>query len=98
MNYEDTVTDLESTARRLIEACGLSLGAGLPRIPSHRAPDSHRQRDAGSPAGLSAVGGALEELRAGAGRALRRACRAEDEHVAGRSEVAMFSTAMRGRQ
>ena len=24
VNYEDTVTDLESTARRLIEACGLA--------------------------------------------------------------------------
>ena len=64
VNYEDTVTTLEAvTARQMLEACEAPAGSGLPRFPSHRAADSHRQRDAGAPARLSALGGPLEELR-----------------------------------
>ena len=72
VNYEDTVTDLESTARRLILACGLDMGTGVSGLSPHRATHSHRQRDAGSPARVSALGGALEELRARPGRAICR--------------------------
>ncbi len=62
VNYEDTVTDLESTARRMIEACGLPWDPACLRIPSQRSPDSHGQRHASSPACLSTLRGALEEL------------------------------------
>ena len=55
-----------------------SLGAGLPRVSSHRAARAHGQRHASPPAGLPAVGRSLETLRAGSlQRTVRAACRAE---------------------
>jgi tetratricopeptide (TPR) repeat protein len=48
------------------------LGTGLPRVPSHRTAGPHRQSRSGAPAGLSALGCPLEELRAGIGQSVRR--------------------------
>ena len=40
VNYEDTVADLESTARRVIEACGLPWESACLELPPYRAADS----------------------------------------------------------
>ncbi len=69
-------TDLEAVARRLMAACGLEWEPACLEFHRTRAARPHRQRHAGPPAGLPAIGRPLEELRAGTGRAVRGpACR-----------------------
>ena len=47
------------------------LGTGLPGVPSHGAARPHRQHQPGPAAGVSAVGGPMEELRRGVGGPVR---------------------------
>ena len=72
VDYEETVTDLEGVARRLVAWCGLAWEP-LPGVPPGEAAGQNGQRRPGSPAGLHDIGGKMEALRATSGCAVRRA-------------------------
>ena len=71
IDYEETVADFESVARRLISWCGLEWEPACLEFHQTAASGAHGQRHAGTAADLHALGGALEALRAGAGRPVR---------------------------
>ena len=52
LDYEQTVHDLEGTARRLIDFCGLPWEPGCLEFHKARTTRDYRQRDAGPPAGI----------------------------------------------
>ncbi len=71
VDYEETVSDLEGVARRLIAACGLEWEPACLEFHRTERPVRTASVDAGASAGLQAVGRALEELRARPGRIVR---------------------------
>ncbi len=73
VDYEETVADLESNGAPPGRSVRPGVGAGLPRVPSDPAPRPHRQPCPGPPAGVSAVGRAVQELRTRIIRTIRPA-------------------------
>ena len=71
VDYEETVADLEGVARRLIDACGLEWEPAC--LEFHRTERPVRTASVTQVRQpiYTAIGRPLEELRAGAGRAVR---------------------------
>ena len=78
VDYEETVADLESVARKLVARCGLAWEPACLEFHQAKRPVSNGQRRPGPPAGLQDVGGKMEALRTGPGSPV---------HPAGRSVV-----------
>ena len=77
VDYEETVEDLETVARRLVAACGLDSGTSVPRVPSDQGAHPNRKPFPGATADLSTVGWSLESLRGRAERPVRGCCRGD---------------------
>ena len=73
VNYEETVTDLESVARRLIAACGLEWEPACLEFYRTDRPVRTASVCPGPRARLSAIGRPVEEIRARPRRIVRRA-------------------------